>query len=485
MSMKYLPLLDYDKLFANAETQNIVPCDVSSLSTKDQVKDFMSYIFSDGNTEIDFGAACSCGSQPMYLLDMICPKCGDTIKRSSSLELTYSNWLQIPDFLPPLLQPAAYKILFTWMGKAPNKKSLLLSLMEPDAELPEYLNWYEPGMQSFHENFFKLVTCMLKHDHRLTIYAKRGGKRVNNPRSNDIPRFISKYRDVLFARYFPIMDSSMHVLTSDGNVSYMDESAKFIRKTINELANIHYVYKGDRNKKKVEALGVSLLQSYVGYSSSVMEKLKRKKGVIRSHLLGSRCHFTYRAVISPIIDAAYGDEVYLPWAIGIQQNKLEVMNLLVNRYKYDPYSAQVKYDKAIDTFDEEIYEILNTLIAECPYKGLPTLLDRTPSMIHGAIQLFFATRIKKDVKDHTISVSPLTIFAPNADFDGDAELGTMIKEMQEVEAMMNLHPMTTMLTANTLGIADKVNIGKQAALLANTWLTEGVDPDEAVFEICA
>ena len=48
----------------------------------------------------------------------------------------------------------------------------------------------------------------------------------------------------------------------------------------------------------------------------------------------------------------------------------------------------------------------------------------------------------------------------------------MIKEMDDVSNYMTMHPMSTMLTEETLAISTNVNIGKQKAVNVTDWLTE-------------
>lgn len=46
----------------------------------------------------------------------------------------------------------------------------------------------------------------------------------------------------------------------------------------------------------------------------------------------------------------------------------------------------------------------------------------------------------------------------------------MLKELDDMPHFMNMHPMTTMLTEDTLSISDNVQIGDQAVVNLNTWL---------------
>jgi len=93
---------------------------------------------------------------------------------------------------------------------------------------------------------------------------------------------------------------------------------------------------------------------------------------------GSRLHWTGRAVIVPHTEPVMADIIYLPWKLANQLLKLEILNLMVNRYDipfdqaiYRQITSIVKYDPLVD-------DIIKTLINESPYGGLCILLGRNP-----------------------------------------------------------------------------------------------------------
>jgi len=101
--------------------------------------------------------------------------------------------------------------------------------------------------------------------------------------------------------------------------------------------------------------------------------------------------------------------------MGVTTHKLEILNLLQNRYGYTQRDALDLFFKSKEEYSAVIHEILDTLIAECPYKGLPVEWDRNPSIDVGSEQLIFVTKFKSDVHDKTISMSQIIVNAPNAD----------------------------------------------------------------------
>jgi hypothetical protein len=371
MSMKLVALLNLEEVYQNSPNARIVPADVSSFTSKKQVNEFTKHIFMDAEIGVDLEASCECGHLTgLYLLDKECQYCKTKVTRPTASELTFTSWVEIPEFLPPMLQPAAYRILKKWMGSYTRQPLLDLLLLVESELPPQIAEWYTPGVWSFYNNFDKLMKFLI-NDY----------KPIKADRSEHIPEFLKKYKKCLFSRHFPILDRSMHVIDIKGTMSLVDDSVQHIMKSIEELANIHYSYEVTKDILEIEKYTFDMIKAYYDYSESIItNKLQRKYGLIRRQILGIKCHFTYRGVIVPIIDAADGDELYLPWGIGVQQHKLEILNLLINRKGYTPHEAQLIYERSKYNYNSEIDEILETLIDECPYKGIPTILGRNPTL---------------------------------------------------------------------------------------------------------
>lgn len=73
-----------------------------------------------------------------------------------------------------------------------------------------------------------------------------------------------------------------------------------------------------------------------------------------------------------------GDELHLPWKIGVNALKLEILNLMTSRYNLSFGEAIYRQITALVAYDPLVDEIVKTLIKECPYNGLPVLFGRNP-----------------------------------------------------------------------------------------------------------
>jgi hypothetical protein len=72
------------------------------------------------------------------------------------------------------------------------------------------------------------------------------------------------------------------------------------------------------------------------------------------------------------------DVLYIPWCIGVQSFKLELLNIMVNKYHLDPTEAVYRHIRALSNYDPLIHEIMNDLINNHPFGGWPILLGRNP-----------------------------------------------------------------------------------------------------------
>ena len=467
-------LMNYDEVYHNSFNQNVLPCDVSMLKTKKHAEELIKYIFLEQDTDTVINISCDCGaSRGKYLLGTICEECNTIVREPTFTESQYNLWLHIPEYLPPMMNAAAYNTLNIWLGKY-KKMSILDGLLgDPDIILPDELqNVFPRNCWYFYEHFEEIIEWLINNYKPVMLIDESKKQTSKSIKSRHMLEYIKINRGAIFARYLPVLDNRLHVIAKEGTMTLSDGTSDHILHMAIDLANTNLRYSNDPdNKEQFNYAWLSLLRSYISYAKEILDdKLLKKYGLIRRHLLGGRCHFSFRAVISPVTDLAPMDELKLPYTLGVNQFKLEILNILMNREKYTLYNAIQKHEKAIDNFDPDIMRILNLLVEECPYKGLPILLGRNPTMIHGSIQTFFC---KDFVMGHTIHMHPGVMKAPNADCDGDALYGTPIKEMSMVPEYLKLHPMTTMLTSQTLSISPIVNVGVQVAANINAWLHAG------------
>lgn len=492
----YPGLVDYEALFSSTPDAVIIPCGVVPRMTEEEVTQELTAIFQDGTKDLTFIASCDCGAlMGNFYEGMECQKCHTVCKTNFASDLKFRAWLEIPElvmdpadpkYMPPILHPAMYAILNQWMGTV-NRVSVLDALLNPELDLPEQLfkDGLGQGFQFFYRNFDDIINYFLTSYKPLQAKAKQ-------KKFAYIPELIKRYRHLVFFRHMPILNQSLHMLTTSGTLKLTDNSVDFILKAKIDLSTLIYQHRNTNIKPlfintQLWSVYKSLLE-YTRYIAKV--NLFGKTGFVRKLVLGARMHCSGRAVITPISGEHDCDELHIPWKMGVELLKLEIINLLVNRHNYSVPDAVAKQAVATVSYDEEVDSIMQTLIKECRElvevyvpqfgmnihpKGLPVLFGRNPTLRSGAIMLYFVTKIKNDLADDTISVSSRCASAPNFDFDGDAMHMLMIKEMDMLPTLMKMHPSLVMIGGTDLGISGDVTITKQEAINMTAWLAEEQD----------
>jgi hypothetical protein len=146
-----------------------------------------------------------------------------------------------PGFIPPILHPALYIILDRWLGRS-GGTSVLQALLDPDTDMPASLknSGLGQGFRYFYNNFDDIMNYFL------TSYPplKAPGAKA---RSQYIPDLLKAYRHIAFFRHVPILNQSLHLLTTSGTMMYSDDCSGAILKARIELSHMLYMYQNFHN----------------------------------------------------------------------------------------------------------------------------------------------------------------------------------------------------------------------------------------------
>ena len=132
-------------------------------------------------------------------------------------------------------------------------------------------------------------------------------------------------------------------------------------------------------------------------------------------MFGTRFHFSFRAVIVPITGPHEYDELHLPWRLAVSLLEPFILAILTNRMRIPMPEAKRMHYRALHLFDQTIYDVIETLRNEAPGQCFSVIWGRNPSIHRGALQFLRVPRIKKDIHDWTVGMSPLILKDPNAD----------------------------------------------------------------------
>lgn len=368
-----LGVLDFEKTFQEDPSAKILNCYNTMALTPTGADAYIKEIFQDGSSEISFVATCECGHiSGNFYIGTACPICKKVVSSGFTSKLAYRYWIEIPEIMPPVPHPIVYKVLSNWLGTSVKRNWTMATLLDINAKRPENDDGIlGQGFEYFYNNFDDIIRYFLEQRSKMTDGKKR---------SRNIAEFIAENRHKCFTRHLPILNQSMHVIINSNNRRTSDISAQYVLKAFSDLCTAVYSYEKLTNGSSF--LNDQLYQVYmtmVEYTDRVISnKLEGKDGLFRGSILGSRLHCTFRAVIVPNVKDHMGDELYVPWKVGVSCLKLEIINLLINRFNYELPDALELHSKSLVSYNELIDKIIRTLIDECPFKGLPVLFGRNP-----------------------------------------------------------------------------------------------------------
>ena len=400
----------------------------------------------------------------------ICRRCGEPVTSGFLDRLEYRGWFDLNQLegVPPILLSSVYRVINSCLSPATKKgQNMLQELMNPAGVVPEFLQeWYQPSMTSFYQNFDRLMAEICSN----ADIIKRRGTHID-----DLKTYIAMYRDRLFTSKIPIANSALHMINRNEHSIRTDQCVQYLRDMATNLLTIGTLTNyapGVGARNRFEKLLFDAHQKYIEYNAANAEfKLYSKEGLIRHSLLGHRCQMTFRTVITPIVEPHEVDSLKLPWQLVLEVMKRPIQNRLRSRYpKKDINWILRKYRRAIVLGDDDIYEIINELIEESPYRGIPCLVGRQPSMQPGAVQLLFFDEVYRDIRIHSMAVSSMAINAQNADHDGDELWGMMLFENDAIDDFMGVHPRVTLLGRNSMKLTNQVRMTEQTRVHMQCWL---------------
>ena len=365
---KMLRLLNYDELFMNSEGAKIINQNI--MMSPNVATEINDAIFTNSDGDLGFTATCKCGKfVGNFYQGAKCPLCQTIVSTAFSDKLAHICWVGIPDDMPPVMHPIVYLVLAKWSTFKLHGVPLIDIILDPTLEMPDDLKEVFPkqGFTYFSQNFDFIM------DYLLNKYSKTATKSGTNM----VRVFLNTYRDLVFCRKLPILHSSLHVAAKSGSIRLVDNSVKDALKTV---LNITYTsFTSRRSITHDKFIDTSLWKAFKGYidyiSSIGQHKLGDKHALFRHHILGCRCHWSKRCVIIPMSDPVMADEIYIPWKIGVKTLKLELLNIMVNKYGIEPDAAIIRHDMALSVYDELIDKIMTGLVESHEFGGLPCLLN--------------------------------------------------------------------------------------------------------------
>lgn len=435
---------------------------------------------------------CDCGevvgehnARDEYRAGTICPNCGtECVSRVDQplVPLVYLRVPRRPDGTPlgAMINPIVWLMLrkkFT-TGSFEVIRWMCDSSYSPAVKEPPVLaviqrlmreSGIKRGLDSFVENFDSLMDILFS----LKAYRIKG-KKINN-----LYKLIKEQRHCIFSEHLPVPNRALLVIEEGHLGTYVDPIITGAIDAVRSLVGIDTDLSVHSVKVK-ENRAIKAISQLADYYEGVFKNtLAKKPGIFRKHVFGSRAHFSFRGVISSLTDKHDYDEVHSSWGIGVSVMRLHLMNKLIRR-GFTPNTALAFLNEHSQKYHSLLDELFQLLIAECPYKGIPIILQRNPSLERASAQALFITKFKTAVEDPTISISILAVKGWNADFDGDQLNGTLCLDLMTAEELRKLAPHMSAMDMNApRTVAVNLSMPKPVIATISNWMhyPEEDEPD--------
>lgn len=436
-------LIDLDEQYRALASEDPGPILLNSFDfdTQGYAETLATHVFSRAGS-VDFIPRCSCKYYTgAYYEGSTCPKChtvATTDMEAAAGHLKHKTWISCPEEIPGWLHPAVYCMLHKWLsygrrtrqnytnalGDIANKGkerkgSYLDDILDVTTPIPEELTGVitGKGFKYLFENFWYII------EYFSTIHKQT----ANSKDVKSLMYFLKMYQDRLFCRYIPIQASSLHsIITSEGSEEtrkkYVDKSCQYILQAAVALSYITHSTDKRRTHKEIEEATFESYQNLIAYGFEISVKsLSKKRSLPRAHIFGARMHNTMRGVIVPITGPHKMDELQVPWKSNVNKYRDPIIGRLMWKYNLTGAEAVRRQHRALQVFDELVYQILVDLNVEGRDGHLWELFNRNPSIRPGSILQMKAKAdgIKTDPDDVTFGFSAMACSLPNADFDGD------------------------------------------------------------------
>ena len=198
----------------------------------------------------------------------------------------------------------------------------------------------------------------------------------------------------------------------------------------------------------------------------VLHVLSGKGGYLRGDLLGVRINFSARCVITPLGPGHEQDEVEVPYLAFLELYRFQLTNLLARMHGVSLARANELWHEAQTKFDRSMYAAMKELIkrGSPDGRGLPTLINRNPTIAFGSILQVRIVDVKKSVSDYTMSVHNGILRLMGGDYDGDVLALIPLLDEDLAMALKIYDPRLMMISRDGPQVNRAVNLDKDHVL---------------------
>lgn len=327
--------------------------------------------------------SCACGStKGADYAHLLCKHCGTEVKFIGD-DFSIFGWIKLKEPYK-IIHPNLYKSLGSYFGV-----STLQAIVEPDIDLNENgtrmtaydRRIYDKKIKRKYKKHTKIdktyagigmMEFVEKFDEILEYFHKK-----NKSKKIEVYNDIVQDKDKIFIDAIPVYSTGMRPFKVEGG--------RFTFEGTNAIFNIMARLAAKINEDKlsvymIDKYRTSLLwdlqERYNALYLEIQKILAGKKGNLRL-LVGGRCNFTTRCIITPDPTLRI-DEVKLPYHSMVELLQQTIINILVHSYNISYAHAYSIWYKSQIKKNQRVYEIINNLIRS--KNGIPMIINRNPSI---------------------------------------------------------------------------------------------------------
>ena len=481
----FAQIVDFDKLYRERSGgEAIIINDVPS-SSEDDTKKLESLIFTRFSGDLLSNVpSCECSEVTgEYNTGVRCSHCGTVVKPIFDQDLEPITWLRAPQGVRALINPLIWTMMKNRfkIGKFNVIQYLCDTTYSPTATPPRKLvqldtirikgKSLDRGLNYFIDNFDDIMHELFEHP----LFRKNRG------RGDNLRRLLRVERNKIFCQFLPIPHRSLLVLEQNDLGWFVDTittgamDAVHILAGIDTDSNMFQTYvKENRTVKSINQLSEYFELTY-------RDTMAGKEGTFRKHVVASRSHFSFRAVVSSLTKAHDYREIHIPWGVATSVLREHLKNKLL-KLDYTPNEAVRYIDEHAERYNPFLNDLFKELITEAPSGfGISCTLNRNPSLGRGSIQHVYISHVKTDVYDPTVSLSILIVKALNCDFDGDALQFTLAIDQVLEKKLETLAPYMSVYGIESVrAMSNSASLSKPVVATSAEWIESPQEPPDPV-----
>jgi hypothetical protein len=418
-----LKLVNFTELFFQKSSKTPIIINDFSESSEDDKENFNRLIYTKYSTDLLSNLpSCECGDLVgEHNVGIVCLNCNTPVQSMLEQDLEPVVWMRSPIGVEDLINPVVWTMLskrFTRSG-FDIIRWICDTTYKPTVKTPPVMEsvhalGVQRGYNNFVQNFDAIVNALFG------LKEFRAKKFSIDP----LQTLLQEQRNCIFSKYLPLPNKSLLVIEETNVGTYVDPIITGAIDAIRTMVSIDSPLSSHNVRTKENRTVKTIAQLAEFYDNLYRTTLATKEGIFRKHVYGTRSHFSFRAVISSLTEPHEYDEIHIPWGIGISVLRIHLMNKLLRR-GFTPNEGIAFLNEYAQKYHPLLDELFQALITESPYKGIPCVFQRNPSLERGSAQAMFITKVKTDPSIPTVSLSILSVRGYNADFDGKVRLPSL------------------------------------------------------------